>query len=476
MKRSLLLAAGIALAASSGCAAPGVRVRPAGPEPGAAPPGVIAVLEDLSPPSARARFETSRAAAIREDGTALELRVVPPRRGDEGLGAEALWLEGPLPAGRYAGFEIAFRAAATEDPDRPVPLEVPSDPVRIDAPFAVVAGACTVVALSLRSVLDPGEPGRFAPVLEGFPRSRPTTGLLGVASVAGWNGVALFDKRTGDLAAVLPVGRGPAGFAIDPERLRAYVAVSGDDAVAVLDLLEGRVRERVVLRAGDSPRDAALTPNGRTLVVANAGSDTVSFVDPLAAIEIERVPVQGRPASLLMDRDGRRVFVLAERSSVVTVLSVPARTPLGSIAVETGPIRARLLGRAGERVLVAHAESPYLTVIDATSLEVERRVYVGPGASALAVDPRSGRVFVARKRTGRIEVFDPTSFLPVEEIPVGGEIAWLAVESEGNGLGMILRDPAEARIVGLVGGKTAVRTPLGAAPEALGFVQGGNAP
>lgn len=476
MTRTLLLSAGIALAASSGCAVPGVRVRPAQPERDAATPGMIAVLRDASPPSARARFETSRAAAIGEDGTLVELRVVLPPPAGEGLAEESLWLEAPLPPGNYAGIEVSFRAAAASGSDGSVPFEVPADPVRVDAPFAVSADTCTVVAFSLRSALDPGAPGRFVPVFEGFPRSRPTTGLLGVASVEGWNGVALFDKRTGALASVLPVGRGPSGLSIDPERLRAYVAVSGDDAVAVLDLLEGRVRERVVLRAGDSPRDAALTPDGRTLVVANAGSDTVSFVDPLAAIEIERVPVQGRPASLLMARDGRRVYVLAERSSVVTVLSVAARTPLGSIAVETGPIRARHLGQDGERIVVAHAESPYLTVVDAASLAVERRVYVGPGATALAVDPRSGRVFLARKRTGRIEVFDPTSFLPVEEIPVGSEIGWLAVESEGNGLGVLLRDPAEARIVGLVGGKTVARTPLGPAPVSLRFVQGGIEP
>jgi YVTN family beta-propeller protein len=476
MKRTLLLAAGIALAASSGCAAPGVRVRPAAPETGAGSPGVIAVLRDLSPPSARVRFETSRAAAIREDGTLAELRVVAPPPGDEGFAEEGVWFEGSLPPGPYVGVEISFRAAATSGPGRPVPLEVPSDPVRVDAPFAVGSDACTVVAFSLRSALDPGDPGRFAPVFEGFPRARPTTGLLGVASVEGWNGVALFDKRTGALSAVLPVGRRPSGLAIDPERLRAYVAVSGDDAVAVLDLLEGRVRERVALRAGDVPRDVALTPDGRTIVVANAGSDTVSFVDPLAAIEIERVPVQGRPASLLMDRSGRRVFVLAERSSVVTVLSVALRTPLGSIAVETGPVRARFLGRDGERILVAHAESPYLTVVDSASLAIERRAYVGPGATALEVDSRSGRVFLARSRTGRIEVFDPTSFLPVEEIRVGAEIAWLAVESEGNGLGVLLTVPAEARIVGVVGGKTVARTPLGTGPAALRFVQGGVEP
>jgi YVTN family beta-propeller protein len=263
---------------------------------------------------------------------------------------------------------------------------------------------------------------------------------------------------------------------VDAERVRAYVAVSGEDVVAALDLLEGRVRDRVALRAGDRPRDVALTPDGRTLVVANSGSDTVSFVDPISAIELERVPVAGRPSSLLMDRDGRRAFVLAERSSSIAVLSISSRSVIGAVAVDSGPVRARFSGRSDERILVAHAESPYLTVIDSRSLTVQQRVYVGAGARALEVDPRSGRIFLARARTRRIEVFDPASFLPIAEIPVPGEVSWMAIEAEGNGLGVLLRDPAEVRIVGIVGMDTVVRAPLGPDPEALRFVQGGIAP
>jgi hypothetical protein len=73
----------------------------------------------------------------------------------------------------------------------------------------------------------------------------------------------------------------------------------------------------------------------------------------------------------------------------------------------------------------------------------------------------------------RIEAFDPSSFLPLSEIPVPGEVSWLSVESEGNGLGVLLRDPPEVRIVGLVGGGTLARTPLGPDPAALHFIMAG---
>jgi len=475
MKQGLLFAAGTALAVAVGCAASTTMGRLTGFPRTSSAPGIVVVLQDLSPPSQRAGFEVAGASARRQDGVGLPLEVLSasPAVGSTG---EALWLQGEVPPGSYDGLDISFRSAVSTRPEGAVTLEVPSEPVRLDAPFVVTQGSGTVLAVTIRSAVDAAAPGRFTPLLEAHQRPRPTTGLLGLVSVGGWSSVALFDKRSGGLAQLLPVGRGPAGLALDTERMRGYVAVSGEDDVAVLDLLEGRVRERAPLRAGDSPRDLVVTPDGRTLVVANPGSDTVSFVDPLSATEMERVPVAGRPSWLLLDADGRRVFVLPERSSAVTVLSIASRSAIGAIPVEAGPVRARLGGRHGERILVAHAESPYLTVVDSRTLTVERRVYVGPSARALEVDPRSGRIYLARAGTRRIEVFDPASFLPVEEYPVPGEIAWLTVEAEGNGLGVLVREPSEARILGLVGGATEVRTPLGADPFALRFVQGRTVP
>lgn len=476
MRQTLLAAVWIAFA-TTGCASSVTR-RAAAVPPAHVPPGLVVVLRDLSPPSQRVQFLASGASALREDGSAVALSLVPPRRdaGDE-PGVDLLWFEADAPPGNYTGIEISFLSATRTTAGRqPETLVVPTVPARIDAPFILEPATGTVLAVALRSATAPDTPDRFEPVLEGLPRQRPTPGLTGLASIAGWDSIALFDKRTGALASLMRVGRGPSGLTVDAERVRAYVALSGEDAVSVLDLLEGHVRERIPLRAGDAPRDLVLTPDGRTLVVANPGSDTVSFVDPLSAIEVERLAVAGRPASLLMDRDGRRVFVLAERSSVLTVLSVSTRAVIGSVAVDSGPVRARFSGRNGERILVAHAESPYLTVVDSRALTVAQRVYVGQSARALEVDPRSGRIYLARARTGRIEVFDPSSFLPVSEIVVPGDVAWMSVDSEGNGLGVLLRDPSEVRVFGLVGGAVVSRTSLGSDPAVLGFVQGRTAP
>lgn len=413
----------------------GCALQPAeGGRPASGAPEAVDVVVVVA--SSQARLPAESVVAIRADGAEL------PMREEKGRGR--LWLTGTLPPGEYTG--LAIRAPES---------------TRLAGSFQVPARGAVVLMAKTG--------GRSEATVA--PADKIASGVMGLASVPAWDAVAVFDKRSGDLAALLPAGRSPSGIAIDVERSRAYVAARRDDTIASLDLLEGRLRETIPLRAGDSPVDLALTPDGGTLLVANSGSDTVSFVDPLATIETTRLEIGSRPTSIVVDDAGRRAYVVTERAGGVAVVDVASRTVVGTIATESGPRIARLGGRNGGTLYVAHDASPYLTVADTTTFATTGRVYVGPRARALAVDPRSGRIFLARAGTGTIEEFDPTSLLPVERIPVPGEVRWLSIEREGNGLGIAIADPPEIRVVRIVGRETASRTELGAPPAAVRFVE-----
>lgn len=416
-------------------------------------------------------YEVSQAQAIRADGGVAPVLLAASSPQGRTPPPERLWLSGAVPPGAYVGLRLSFSSASKTTPGGASPLVVPDVPVEVPFPFTITAEAAVVLTAELRSKAAQGDASRFEPEISLSPPERVTTGLLGLATVRGWQAVVFFDKRTGRISNVLPVGRAPAGLAIDPERLRAYVALTGDDAIVVLDLVEARTRERVALRAGDAPADAALTPDGRTLIVANSGSDTVSFVDTAAAVEVDRLAVGSKPVNLVITRDGRRAFVVAERGSVVTVVDVTSRSIVGTIATDTSPVQARLGGRAEELLYVAHAWSPHLLVADTATFATLRRIYVGNGARALAVEPQTGRIFLARRGTGKVEIFDPASLLAIDEIDVRGDVVYLALEREGNALGVLLGASNELDMVGVVGRKIFARTGLGPDPAALGFLE-----
>lgn len=465
MRTTKLRSIAVILLAAAACAASGTGSSPrTRPRPTAEGYPVVVVLRDVSPPSQRATFTLAGASAVGEDGSELRLDAAPEASGALDPASPRVWLTGFLPQGTYTGLRLTIGSAS-----RTQPLEVEDGPLTIQAPFAVSPRAGAVLRVELRST--GGEPGTFAPDFAAAVPGKIAAGLLGMATVGAWDAVALFDKRAGDLVAVLPTGRRPAGVAVDPARGRAYVAVEGEDAVTVIDLFEYGIEQRVDLRAGDEPREVAAVPGGNLVLVANSGSDTVSFVDVDARVEIERVPVASRPVSLIVDRSGRRAFVVAERGSAVTVLDVASRSVVGSLTTETGPILARFGGRNQELVYVAHGASPYLTVHDAASFATLSRIDVGLGTVAFEVDPRSDRLFVARKGTGKIEVFEPRTLLPSDAIPIPGPVAYFAVESEGDALGVLLKDPGEVRTIGIVSRREIARTRLGPGPSALRFVE-----
>lgn len=91
----------------------------------------------------------------------------------------------------------------------------------------------------------------------------------GQARVVGGTELRLFDRA--------PYGTQPTALALSPDQKRLYVALSGLNAVAVLDVRDPARPHRVgLIPTGWSPSALALSADGRTLYVANAkGFDDV---------------------------------------------------------------------------------------------------------------------------------------------------------------------------------------------------------
>jgi DNA-binding beta-propeller fold protein YncE len=402
-------------------------------------------------------------SAVREDGGIVPLQLIDAEVAPPGESAQRLVARGALPAGRYAGLEVTVAEAAVAGPDGTTPLHVPEAPARLDQPFTAAEGRGVVVdwELDLKAALVDGF--RFVPVFRASIPTRPLAGLVGMASLTEEGLVLTFDRRSGRVAGVTPVGRRPLGITLDSPRRRAYVAVSGDDALVAIDLEQGTVVERRPLRGGDNPVDLTLTPDGERLLVANEGSSSVAIVDTQGLAELYRVdlaregsdpsagptflPVGAGPTSVLLDRDGERAFVPCRGANQVVVLApstacsedrIARWCPVAKIGAEPSPFRAQL-NRAGTKLYVAHEGSPYVMVVVVAGRSgaesggmfgATSRAFVGPGQTAIRVDQASDRVYLARRGTGKIEVFDPLSLLAIDRLPVTGEVAYMTLDRE----------------------------------------------
>ncbi len=458
---SLLIAAGTIAA----CAVKPVRMAAPAGDDGA----LYVYLEPWPAEASRFSLHLQELSAVREDGSVVPLPLRLPDLEAATVGRTRLLGWGPLPAGSYAGVAVRVRKASLREEEGPAALRIPEEAALSRFRFVVTAERAVVLELGLRYRDSIIEGYRLEPVFAVSAPGKLATGLSALVSCREGGAVAVFDKVSGEVTAVVLTGRGPTGLALDPERRRAYVAVSQEDAIETLDLLDPSILARLRLTAGDEPRDLVLTPDGRTLLTANAGSGTVSVVDAASLFERERIPVGNGPDSILMDRAGRRAYVLNTLSDTVSILDVPSRAVVGTIAVDAEPFRGEL-NRDGSRLFVIHRVSPYLLVMDVAAQRVEQRVHVGPGASALKVDPVTNRIYVAHSGSDSLDVFDPFSLLPLDSIPVGEDVGFLAIDGEGNNLCMTLPQVDEVGVVRLVGKQEVARIDVGEDPYELALL------
>jgi YVTN family beta-propeller protein len=457
---------------SCGVASCGMKPYLSGQPPPLDKEGALFVyLAPLPLEAAKLSFDLAELHAERQDGgripLSLRLMKIDPREASR----ERLLAYGTLPPGAYSGFSLRVGMAALEGEEGATSLKLAEGMTTVPAPFTVERKRAVVMDLKLRFPDSIREGFRFTPA---FSASIPKPGMiaagrLGLSTSREANAVTVFDKVSGQVVYVIPTGEAPAGVAMDPMRRRAYVALSGEDAVEVIDLLEVRVLERIRLSGGDAPLDLSLTPDGRTLLVANSGSNTVSVVDPLAMFEKEKIPVGAAPQSVLLDRAGKRGYSFNALSNTISVLDIPRATVAATIPTESGPVRGDL-SPDGSRLYLLQQGSSYLGIVDTASLSVARGAYVGSGAKAIKVDPRTGWIYLARRDSVEVEVYDPSSLLPVDFLPAGGEAAYLAIDGEESDLWIVLPGQARLHAVGLVSKRTTAAVDVGEGPRRVAIM------
>jgi YVTN family beta-propeller protein len=355
------------------------------------------------------------------------------------LKRQRLLAVGFLPAGEYAGFLLRIADASLKGEAGASALLVPEAATKIDFPFNVVRRQGRVIATLLKYAESVNSGFGFSPAFSMFFPDRPPTNLVGLISNRGSDDITVFNKKSLQVYDVIVTGRGPAGMALDQRGRKAYVALSGEDGIEVIDVVAGNVSDRIRLYPGDEPREVALTPDGRTLLSANAGSNTVSIIDADSRFEVTRIPVGNGPRSVAIEPTGRRAFAFNSLSNTISVLDIPTRSVITTIAVDSGPVRGAF-NRRGDRLYVIQETSPYVVVINPSLLTVVGRFPVRSGMRSVKVDPNTDLVYLGKVRDFMVGLYDPFAFAPVGFIDAGTAITEMTADGNENNLFMVSPD------------------------------------
>lgn len=184
-----------------------------------------------------------------------------------------------------------------------------------------------------------------------------------------------------------------------------------------------------------------------TTVDSGMAGGSVSIIDSRTRRVVGTVPVGVNPGAVTVDARTHRAYVLNAGLSVTTSVRRggtyrSTSTPLpGSVSVldtRDGRI-VRTLTIGGEpRGLAVDARTGHLFVADAARNTVSmfvadtgvlvRRVAVGRSPVDIAVDARTGHVFVVNQSSGTVSMLDARSSRTVRTIPVGNIPARIAAD------------------------------------------------
>jgi DNA-binding beta-propeller fold protein YncE len=157
--------------------------------------------------------------------------------------------------------------------------------------------------------------------------------------------------------------RYPAGLALSPDGRTLYVAENLGDAIAVVDVATGRVRERYATPR--YPYAVVAAPDGQVFVSVWTGSQVLAYTarsDGTLA-DAPAIAVGRHPSALLLNRDGTRLFCASASTDRVSVIDTRAHRVVAQLldpppaAVEGSTPNAMALSDDEQTLFVAEADN-----------------------------------------------------------------------------------------------------------------------
>ncbi len=459
---NVLLTMALSLLLLLGCALPPSALKPVLEDEGE----VQVYLQPYPQEAERIKFTIENLSLVGSDGREFPLSLAVTDFQAGTMQRQRFLAAGRVQPGTFSGLSLKVTKATFSGEEGETSMTVPEEPVLVPLSIEVKKKKIVVLSLAFRFAGSVQSGFSFTPRFSLYVPTLPVSGLLGYVVNRADNTITVFDKKTGQVAAVMVTGRGPEKVVFDqssPTSRLAYLSLSGEDAVDVIDLITGEVTHRINLKAGDGPVNIALTPDGKFLLTVNARSRTLSIIDPVALLENSRLPLGEGPRWLLIGPRGTRCYVLNGLSNTITVIDIANSAIVATISTDAGPEMGQF-NRKGDRLYVVHDASPYLLIFDPSSLSITKRVFFGYGIGAIKVDTTTDLLYVSRKGDPRIEVYEPFSLNLTDYLPAMNDVVYMTIDGESNNLLLLSAEKHRLKSVSLVSRKDVTETDVGEDP------------
>ena len=141
-----------------------------------------------------------------------------------------------------------------------------------------------------------------------------------------------------------------------------------------------------------SPGELAISPDGRRLYVVCEKSDELRVVDTQSGRLLKSIPVGHIPRGVSVAANGQRVYVANSWTDTVSVIDAAKLEAIDTIKTGFEPISA-IADKSGEVLYIANRLSNDISLVDLHTGKEIKRLGAGRGASYLALSPDGSRLY-----------------------------------------------------------------------------------
>lgn len=235
------------------------------------------------------------------------------------------------------------------------------------------------------------------------------------------NTLTIFNGATGGLLATInfaPLGYGQPSFvAVDEALNRAYVTLHSGGRVAVIDGASNGLITTMEAQSGAF--GVAVHPGLQRAYVSNRDTNTVNVFDTNTNTRLwpQTFTPVGTPYALAVDAVRSRLYVLyalaggAPDRVAVYSLAPSGASRIGTVLVQDGGVQGGTgiaVNPTTGRVFVANSARNNVTVIDGPGMSVLATVPVGADPGMIGVNPATNQVYVANRGDNTVQMIGDT--------------------------------------------------------------------
>ena len=223
-----------------------------------------------------------------------------------------------------------------------------------------------------------------------------------------------------------------------------YVAVAGDNAVALVDLVTGKV-EKFPIEGAKEPHAVALSPDRKTLYVGNAADGKVVVVDAVTKKTLRVLEGAHAICGMVWSPDGDSLYLTDMNDGKIHEFKVSSGEVIGTI-----PVAERLCGldfaRDRKRAFLGNmVTGGQVVVLDWESKKVIEKIQVGKMPHHVGLSPDGRSLYTTVGGEGLVAKIDLTTGKIVSKIQTGGDPHAILIAPDGRRAYVTVRGKPQAK-------------------------------